>query len=400
MKRKRCSAALSETVEGQLSSERQKLALKRVLRSQSDRTVPFAVALQHLKQIYRGTFEAAVEAELEIEHQECMRRLEELDVDRLEAEGVALINLEMEHIEVKGNDHIYDFFKTQGGKLATLPDHNFSKGNLVFVTPAAETPALLVGDAKQLPPTISSQKAKRAGLGVSLSERLQNLHLSPLVLNVQYRMHPAIAAFSSQAFYKNALQSGVSSSDRPPLSGFKWPNRKRPVAFVNISSPELAAGARGVSKSNPAEARILTMMTRQLMAANESLLSGAGIGIITPYAGQVREIKYQLSICGYQPIAAALLNGLLEVKTVDGFQGREKEIILFSAVRCNPQQHVGFLNDARRLNVALTRAKRGLIVLGSRQTLKASPIRKRWLKWVDTQKLAVAANHYGSQAQR
>ncbi|KAK9866546.1 hypothetical protein WJX84_008332 [Apatococcus fuscideae] len=167
MKRKRCSAALSETVEGQLSSERQKLALKRVLRSQSDRTVPFAVALQHLKQltttskrsrhksarrtgdpidyssliqIYRGTFEAAVEAELEIEHQECMRRLEELDVDRLEAEGVALINLEMEHIEVKGNDHIYDFFKTQGGKLATLPDHNFSKGNLVFVTPAAETP--------------------------------------------------------------------------------------------------------------------------------------------------------------------------------------------------------------------------------------------------------------------
>ena len=88
---------------------------------------------------------------------------------------------------------------------------------------------------------------------------------------------------------------------------------------------------------------------------------------------------------------AALDEGLLEVKTVDGFQGREKEVIIFSTVRSNAARDVGFLDDARRLNVALTRAKRGLIVLGSRNTLNASPVWKKWLAWVDAEHLAVGA---------
>lgn len=108
---------------------------------------------------------------------------------------------------------------------------------------------------------------------------------------------------------------------------------------------------------------------------------------------QVREIKHRLRQSGNESLTAALDEGLLEVKTVDGFQGREKEVIIFSAVRSNPAREFGFLKDRRRLNVALTRARRGLIVIGSRKTLSASPIWKKWLAWVDAQHLALGAQH-------
>ena len=109
----------------------------------------------------------------------------------------------------------------------------------------------------------------------------------------------------------------------------------------------------------------------------------------------MREIKHRLRQCGSSKVSTALEEGLLEVKTVDGFQGREKEVIVFSAVRSNAAWDVGFVDDARRLNVSLTRAKMGLIVLGSRTTLNASPVWKKCLAWVDAEHLAVGPEHVG-----
>ncbi|KAK9844859.1 hypothetical protein WJX74_007778 [Apatococcus lobatus] len=290
-----------------------------------------------------------------------------------------------------------------GAGSAVLCDRNFKMAAIdeasQSIEPAALIPfmnnceaALLVGDDKQLPPTIFSRKAKLCGLQESLFVRLQKSGLKPEVLDVQYRMHPTIASFPNSAFYNSNLANAVSPAQRIAPHGFAWPNRRKPVAFLDIPAQEVSAGHRGSSKANPKEAQRVASLLTELMNANQPLSSGEGIGIITPYTGQVREIKLQIRQAGDDKLIAALEEGILEVKTVDGFQGREKEVIIFSAVRSNPANDVGFLEDRRRLNVALTRAKRGLIVLGSRATLNASPIWKKWLAWIDAERLAVGRN--------
>ncbi|KAK9863456.1 hypothetical protein WJX84_005269 [Apatococcus fuscideae] len=223
-----------------------------------------------------------------------------------------------------------------------------------------------------------------------LQERAKDFILSNA--EVVYRMHPTIASFPNSAFYNSNLANAVSPAQRIAPHGFAWPNRRKPVAFLDIPAQEVSAGHRGSSKANPKEAQRVASLLTELMNANQPLSSGEGIGIITPYTGQVREIKLQIRQAGDDKLIAALEEGILEVKTVDGFQGREKEVIIFSAVRSNPANDVGFLEDRRRLNVALTRAKRGLIVLGSRATLNASPIWKKWLAWIDAERLAVGRN--------
>ena len=101
---------------------------------------------------------------------------------------------------------------------------------------------------------------------------------------------------------------------------------------------------------------------------------------------QVTELRAQLQAS--QTTAGPLADGVLEIKTVDGFQGREKEMVVFSSVRCNADRSVGFLADSRRLNVALTRAKRGLIVVGNWRTLRADPVWCKWLNWVTKEGLS------------
>ncbi|KAK9866541.1 hypothetical protein WJX84_006717 [Apatococcus fuscideae] len=269
------------------------------------------------------------------------------------------------------------------------------------VEPAALVPllhgceaALMVGDACQLPPTVISRQAEEAGLKVSMFERLQAAGLAPLLLDTQYRMHPAIAAFPSRTFYCGALLSHPTPAERPAPAGFKWPDSQRPVAFVESDGPERRTGSSGeaaaaASIANDREAQVVASLVGSLIAANPSLGSGAEIGVITPYSGQVTELRAQLQ--GSESTAAALADGILEVKTVDGFQGREKEVIVFSAVRSNQQRSVGFLADARRLNVALTRAKRGLIVVGNARTLNADPVWRKWLSWVSKGGLSMPA---------
>jgi predicted DNA helicase len=226
---------------------------------------------------------------------------------------------------------------------------------------------VLVGDHKQLPPTVLSFRAEENGLKRSLFERLIGLGIEPLLLTTQYRMHPAISKFPNQQFYSNKLIDGVNSKERPAPAGLLWPDWENPVAFVPINGGETVS-PDGTSRENPLEVSWVLKILEDLLEAGE--LTQKDIGIITPYAGQVRAIRNSMS---------EQLDDV-EVRTVDGYQGREKEVIIFSCVRSNPEKNVGFLSESRRLNVALTRAKRGLIVIGDPDTLRSD---KNWKAWLD-----------------
>jgi superfamily I DNA and/or RNA helicase len=226
---------------------------------------------------------------------------------------------------------------------------------------------VLVGDHKQLPPTVLSFRAEENGLKRSLFERLIDLGIEPLLLTTQYRMHPAISKFPNQQFYSNKLIDGVNSENRPAPAGLLWPDWENPIAFVPINGGETVS-PDGTSRENPLEVSWVLKILEDLLEAGE--LTQKDIGIITPYAGQVRAIRNSMS---------EQLDDV-EVRTVDGYQGREKEVIIFSCVRSNPEKNVGFLSESRRLNVALTRAKRGLIVIGDPDTLRSD---KNWKAWLD-----------------
>jgi hypothetical protein len=244
----------------------------------------------------------------------------------------------------------------------------------------------LVGDHAQLPPTVLCRPADGSpGLAVSLFDRLARAGVPPLLLDVQYRMHPALAHFPSRAFYGGALRSGTRAAHRPPPSGFPWPARYVPLAFLPCDGAERS---EGTSHVNAAEADAVAAICRGLLSTGE--LSASDIGVVTPYAAQVRVLRRALA-----PMRGPSAPGAppaLEVASVDGFQGREKEVIVFSAVRASASGGVGFLADPRRLNVMLTRAKRGLVVVGHWRTLAGErSFWGPWLEWAHDAGLVVGA---------
>eukprot|EP00898_Chlorokybus_atmophyticus_P000570 jgi/Chlat1/1513/Chrsp12S02079 len=238
--------------------------------------------------------------------------------------------------------------------------------------------ALLVGDPKQLPPTVISQKALEARLDISLYERLETAGVAPMLLNTQYRMHPSIAEFPSQTFYSNRLISFPTPEGRTPPAGFAWPDSTRPLAFIQCLGVE---NSRQGSPSyfNQREADLVLNAVQGLLA--NGAVTEDDIGIISPYSAQVALL---LETC-----QASGIGDNLEIATVDGFQGREKEVIIISTVRSNSRGQLGFLVDPRRLNVALTRAKRGVIVAGNAATLRSNPIWSSWLDWMRSQGLCM-----------
>ena len=225
---------------------------------------------------------------------------------------------------------------------------------------------VLVGDHKQLPPTVISRRAEEGGLSKSLFERMMGMGIEAHLLTTQYRMHPAISEFPNGAFYDGLLVDGVDSSQRPTPAGMLWPDWDSPIAFVPVEGGEVVA-TDSESKENTAEASWVSKIVEGLLDTGD--VGIADIGVITPYAAQVRAIRDVLPE-SIQDV---------EVKTVDGYQGREKEVIVFSCVRSNSDGKVGFLSDPRRLNVALTRAKRGLIVIGDPSTLRFDENWEGWL---------------------
>jgi hypothetical protein len=233
---------------------------------------------------------------------------------------------------------------------------------------------VLVGDHCQLPPTVLSTHASEEGLGVPLFSRMVACGVPPFMLDTQYRMHPGIAMFPSDLFYGGKLISGVSPPERRPLAGFPWPREEFPVGFEPV--PHGVEVDDGVSKMNEAEAEAACHSVRLLLDGGQC--SPQDIAVVTPYAAQVRLIRR---------LTKKLVSGppYVEVSSTDGFQGREKEAVVFSAVRSNDYGQVGFVSDWRRVNVSFTRARRGLIVIGNEVTLRRGDpdTWMPWLAWAD-----------------
>jgi regulator of nonsense transcripts 1 len=219
--------------------------------------------------------------------------------------------------------------------------------------------AILVGDHVQLRATVRKY-SKTLGFEISLFERLyiaKNLpegSLSKIMLNVQYRMHPRICEFPSREFYEGKLKADVSCErNHLPKLGFPWPEmpssggQLERCVFVPCLGDE-DIGYR--SKGNLLQAELCKEIYRLLVSTSGS------IAVLTPYTRQVKLLKDRLP-------------GSATVTSVDGFQGQEADIIIYVTVRCNPHRDIGFLSDLRRLNVVLTRARSGLIVIGCPRTL-------------------------------
>uniref|UniRef100_A0A1I8AJA4 DNA helicase n=1 Tax=Steinernema glaseri TaxID=37863 RepID=A0A1I8AJA4_9BILA len=222
---------------------------------------------------------------------------------------------------------------------------------------------VLVGDHSQLGPVIMCKKAGNAGLSQSLFERLVILGNRPIRLQVQYRMHPALSAFPSNVFYEGSLQNGVTEGERQ-LHGidWRWPSPDCPMMFWNCNGQEELSSS-GTSYLNRTEAVNVEKLTTRFLNAG---FHPEQIGIITPYEGQR---AYIVQFMQSQGSLHTKLYLDIEVANVDAFQGREKDIIIVTCVRSNENAGIGFLNDPRRLNVALTRAKYGLIVVGNARVL-------------------------------
>ncbi|CAJ1350164.1 unnamed protein product [Effrenium voratum] len=240
---------------------------------------------------------------------------------------------------------------------------------------------VLVGDHCQLPPAVLSPEAEVRGLSVSVYSRLvQAGGLTPFLLDTQYRSHPKLAEFSSQAFYEGLVKSGIEAEKRPAPMGVPWPNPHCPLAFINVNAQE---EMEGDSKANLVEAQMVASVVGKVFQYGE--LSVGQVGVVTPYVAQVRRLKQLL-----RPVLPPGADfRLLECASVDNFQGREKDLIIFSAVRSNRAGNVGFLADWRRLNVMLTRARRGLLIFGNSETLKQDPTWEKWLAFAEKHECVV-----------
>ena len=270
---------------------------------------------------------------------------------------------------------------------------------------------ILVGDPRQLPATVLSRYAEANGLGRSLFERLEQAEHEVVMLTVQYRMHPEIRKFPSAQFYQNKLTDGDhitrevarieegevfhGSVTSPLLAKLKIP----PVTFYDSSirdnkgsnailpnPTEIMENQAGNSYINTYEChQIIDFLSQILPQLNKEL----SIAIITPYAAQVRRLWNE---CKRHPVISQELRSRvkeenrIEINSVDGFQGREKDVVIFSSVRCNNIQHrnvksvIGFVADERRLNVAITRAKKSLIIFGNSATLSVDSMWANFIK--------------------
>ncbi len=234
---------------------------------------------------------------------------------------------------------------------------------------------VLGGDPCQLPPTVISPEAAKLGFGISLLERLISLYGDRITrrLDVQYRMHEDIMTFSSREFYEGALRADESVRahrlcDLPGVATNAL--TEKPVQFIDTAGAgyEEEREPDGESRLNPQEAALVARKVRALMAAG---VAPSDIAVIAPYAAQVRRLREELKIPG------------LEIDSVDGFQGREKEAVVLSLVRSNQDSEIGFLADVRRTNVALTRARRKLLVVGDSATLANLPFYCRLFEYFD-----------------
>ncbi|MCW3084595.1 MAG: DNA-binding protein [Bacteroidetes bacterium] len=244
---------------------------------------------------------------------------------------------------------------------------------------------IFAGDHFQLPPTVKSKKAEDLGLKETLFERCMHLENVSVMLNTQYRMHENIMNFSNAQFYGGDLKADASVKDTVLSFDENEPLLNTPLDFIDtagcgyteILNPE------SLSTANPEEAKLLLDHLKMLIEHYEqNNPSGKKIliGIISPYKEQVQHLTIRIS----EDEFLKNYSSQIAVKTIDGFQGQERDVIYISLVRSNDRMEIGFLSDTRRMNVALTRAKKKLVVIGDSATFGNHPFYKNFLDYVDS----------------
>ena len=269
---------------------------------------------------------------------------------------------------------------------------------------------ILAGDHCQLPPTVKSIAALRAGLGKTLMERIaENKPEVVTLLKIQYRMNDEIMRFSSDWFYGGKVESAPQIKYRSvldydhPITWIDTSNEENQITIEGEDAPEDSASTSSSSSAanqnsdlnfkeqfvgesfgriNKAEAELtlLTLAEYFTKIGKQRVLSESiDVGIISPYRAQVQYLKKLIKKYEFfKPYRR-----LISVNTVDGFQGQERDVILISLVRSNDEGQIGFLKDLRRMNVAMTRARMKLIILGNKDTMTKHPFYKKLWEYVE-----------------
>ena len=237
---------------------------------------------------------------------------------------------------------------------------------------------ILAGDHCQLPPTVKSIMALKGGLGKTLMERIVENKLETVtLLKMQYRMNEQIMKFSSEWFYHGMVESAPTVSHRGIL------DYDTPMMWIDTAECDGKEEFVGENfgRINRAEAELTLQTLQQYLekiGKQRILEESIDVGIISPYRAQVQLLRKELRKREFfRPY-----RHLLTVNTVDGFQGQERDIILISLVRSNDGGDIGFLRDLRRMNVAITRARMKLIILGSSETMTSHPFYKKLYEYV------------------
>lgn len=253
---------------------------------------------------------------------------------------------------------------------------------------------IFAGDHCQLPPTVKSIAALKGGLGKTLMERI--VEQKPEVvtlLKVQYRMNEQIMRFSSDYFYNGEVETAPGITHRSIL------DYDLPMMWIDTEDVDGKEEFIGEScgRINRAEAE-LTLSTLQeyfdKIGKNRILEESIDVGIISPYRAQVQLLRKMIR----QKEFFRLYRRLISVNTVDGFQGQERDIILISLVRSNDGGEIGFLRDLRRMNVAITRARMKLIILGNAATMTSHPFYRKLYEFI--QKMTDSSEDYPSEKER
>ena len=241
---------------------------------------------------------------------------------------------------------------------------------------------ILAGDHCQLPPTIKSFAAMKAGLGKTLMERIvENKPETVTLLKMQYRMNEEIMRFSSDWFYGNKVESAPEVKYRSIL------DLDIPMTWIDTSEfnyplfrEEFVGESFGRINRAEAELTLLALETYFKKIGKERILDERlDVGVISPYRAQVQYLRRLFNKREFfKPYRS-----LISVNTVDGFQGQERDIILISLVRANDEGQIGFLRDLRRMNVAITRARMKLIILGDASTMTRHPFYKKLYEYID-----------------
>jgi ATP-dependent RNA/DNA helicase IGHMBP2 len=233
---------------------------------------------------------------------------------------------------------------------------------------------VLAGDPFQLAPTVKSDEAARKGLGNTLLEKVIALHPEAVtLLEEQYRMNDVISGYSSKIFYENKLRAHASVRDHLLFEG------DRPLLFIDTAGCGFEEKMEGTSATNPEEAAFLFKHLTQYVTELNKIQIFPTIAVISPYRQQIEILKEQLD---HSPELSGQKNKI-SVNTIDSFQGQERDVVYISMTRSNNDKKIGFLSDIRRMNVAMTRARKKLVVVGDSATLSQLPFYAGFIEYAE-----------------